>query len=129
MLLEWLPVQEPHQLWEKYWNEMCEDFLWDKQAKREYTSAFALRLAKSKALRELRDMCQERGLDPNNYLPLPDIEDTSHLDSRAFQREMEYDRDSEQTEFERLIAMIKQNPDQLQAWEAIQEAWQGGPAK
>ena len=127
MLLGWLEVQEPLELWQAHWEAICQDLLHDSKRKQVSTSAFAEAHAQSLALKEMHQMCFERGIDPDIYLPPPPRTTLVQRGSKELQRESNYDRSEQATELARLLPLIKSNPEQSKAWDAIQDALAGGP--
>jgi len=120
MVLEWLPVSDARALWDDYCEELCQDYL---------RGGDPSEMACDKALLHIRGLLQERGLPVDSY-KLPTPTGTGRMDWGAMelQRELSYDRDHEQREFERLYALIQNCPEQLAVWNAMQDAVNGGPA-
>ena len=119
MVLEWLPVSDARALWDDYSHELSQDHI-----RRGSSAEDALNLA----LLEIRAVLQERGLQVDSYkLPVPAEASRRDWGTLELERELAYDREHEQREFERLFALIQACPEQLQAWNAIQDALNGGP--
>ena len=125
MILEWLPFQDPRRIWEQYREALSEDFLYDPQTRQRTASPLVQMLGKSTALRLLRDVCIERNLNPDDFLPVPELLSTIKATSKHLLRETTYDREALQREYERLFSMISTNPCQLDAWTAVQNALSG----
>jgi len=120
MVLEWLPVPDAGALWGKYCRELSEDHI---------RSGLPEAVALDKALLQVRALLRERGLPAEVYsLPEPLGSGAMDFVDLELKRELDYDKASEQQEFERLYAMIQTCPEQLEAWHAIQDALNGGPA-
>ena len=119
MVLEWLPVPDAGALWARYCKEMSEDFV---------LSGLTAESAEDKALCEVRSLLRERGLPLESFsLPEPLLQNVD-WGVVELQRELDYDRDYEQMEYQRLFALIEACPEQLAAWHAIQDALAGGKA-
>jgi len=120
MVLEWLPVPDAGALWTRYAQEMGEDFV---------RAGLTLEAAEDRALHEVQALIRERGL-PLECYSLPEPRGTGNADwgTVELQRELDYDRQHEQMEYERLIKLIQACPEQLAAWEAIQSALAGSEA-
>jgi len=120
MVLEWLPVPDAGSLWADYQEEMSEDYV---------RQGLVQQFAVQKALVDVRALIRERGLPLESYsLPEPPGDSAVDWGALEMQRELDYDRQHEQHEFERLMAMIQACPEQSAAWEAMQSALSGGHA-
>jgi len=120
MVLEWLPVPDAGQLWHQFREELSADHV---------ANGLCKELAQDKALHDVRALLRERGLDVDSYsLPVPITTGTADWGTLELQRELSYDRDVEQQEFEKLLKLIQACPGQLAAWDVIQNALEGkGP--
>jgi len=118
MVLEWLPVPDPAALYAEYKEELCADH---------GRAGLPLERAADRALHDIYSLLRERGLPAESFnLPPPPDDQKRDWGVLEMERELAYDPEHEQQEFERVFALIKACPEQLAAWNVIQDALHGG---
>lgn len=105
MVLEWLPVPDAGALFGQFQEELAADHL---------RKGLQEEDAVDNALHNIRDMIREQGLPLDTY-SLPEPRSSGRRDWGAFklERELAYDVEHEQKEFDKLFTLIEACPEQL----------------
>ena len=126
ILHEWMPMKEPKSIWERYSMHLSEDYLYDKATRQQTTSPFGIALARASALRDLHRLCRERNIDPTLHLPTPQVDTRLQPSCKVVAQEMQYDAKEQQELFAQLFDLIQDNQEQLNVWDAVLRALNGG---
>ena len=123
----WLPVKDAKSIWERYSLELSEDFLYDPMLRQRTNAPFAIEIGRATALQDLHRLCHERNIDPHLHLPQPNLDTRLRPTCKVAQQEMRHDPEEQRRIYESLYGLIQDNPEQLDAWNAVISALAGGP--